>query len=145
MKIEVIKEFFLPVIFSLNDNSNHPDPQCREFAPFFAKGYLEWPFEIMYATSIGLIEICDKNSWEDDAKVIEYSLVEAEYLPKKISQDSDYPYVHSFKEIGRNPLNAIEDCKLSARFCKVDINCIDPESDDYLSETKTIKNRKKLL
>jgi hypothetical protein len=145
VKLKVIQDVFLPVVFDLNDDSNNSEPEYREFAPFFANGYLEWPFEIKYPTCTGLIEICDKGSWEDDAKVIEYSLIEVEYLPKKISQDSDYPYVHSFKEIGRIPLNAIEDCKLSARFCEVDLNFIDPEPDDYLSETKTIKNRKKIL
>ena len=145
MKIKVIKDVFLPVVFELHDDSNNSDPECRELAPFFANGYLEWPFEMKYQTCTGLVEIYDKDTWTDDAKLIEYSLVEVEYLPKNISKDPDYPYVHSFKEIGRIPLNAIEDCKLSASFCEVDLNFIDPEPDDYLSETKTIKNRKKIL
>ena len=141
MKVKVLKGVYLPIVFELHDDSNHSNPEYREFAPFFANGYLEWPFEIKYQTCTGLIEIYD----EANARIIEYSLVEVNYLPQKRSNDPDYPYVHSFKELERFPLNAIKACKVSARFCEVDPNFINVEPDDYISETKIIDHIKKIL
>lgn len=134
MKIEIVQGAFLPVIYSIYDDSN----AGNEYSPFFKNKYLEWDFEEKFNVKVGLMSIEDTYGTQ-----LEYALVEIEYHPIKLSQDPDYPFVHSFRDLGRIPINTLED-GLNDFICfDVDINqLIDPE--EFKTTTKIIKNRKKL-
>ena len=140
MKLEIIKGVYLPVIYDLYDDSNSPD---KEYSPFFKNKYLEWCFEEKFSVAVGLIGIYDKSPWEDNSKLKEYSLVEVNYLPQKRGQDQDYPFVHSFRELGRIPTTALENG--IDNFLCFDINDPSIFPEDFEANTKIIKGRKKLL
>ena len=50
MNIEVLRGFFLPVVFDLSDDSK----TFGEFTSFFTTGYLEWDFSEKFKDTVGI-------------------------------------------------------------------------------------------